>query len=251
MILYGLKLWTSNTSEIFQEALRLYKDKRIDFIEIKNNPAEALDFERLSIVKGIPVTVHNVDSHGWHEFNLGPPQFALWQETLRLANFFDSSVIVVHPGQARDFEHFKENLNKIDDPRIILENMAGLDIYGNNVYARTLEGLSEIQPLKPICFDFEKAVKSACFQSIEYKQFISDCVKELKPIYFHISGGDKNSPMDEHKNLYDANFDISWIANFLNTYSEKMPVKLVFETPKSDGLHNDIENIEFFKKCIE
>ncbi len=247
MIFYGLKLWSSNTKENFVEASALVRDHKVDFIEIKNNPAEALDFTKLSIIKDVPVTVHNADSHGWHEFNLGDEQLAIWQETLKLADFFQSPTIVVHPGQARDLKHFQENVSKIDDPRIIIENMAGLDIYGENVYANSLTLLKELKNLKPICFDFEKAVKAACYQKIDYQAFIADCLQELQPAYFHISGGDKDSPIDEHKNLWEANFDIGWIRTQLISLGR--PVQLVFETPKIGAdLANDLKNIEFFKQ---
>lgn len=246
MIKCGLKLWTNNSTNIFKETVNLYRKGQIDFIEIYHNAASPIDYETLLVLKEIPTTVHNTHNLGWHEFDLGETQLKIWQDTLNLANFFKSPSIIVHPGKARNFSHFISNLEKIEDSRIILENMSGLDVDGANTYARTLPELRELKTLKPICFDFEKAIKSAAFQKIDYKNFIDECLVELQPEYFHISGGDQNSSIDEHKNLWEANFDIGWIKNLLVSLSK--PVYLVFETPKVDSnLDNDLRNIKFFR----
>jgi hypothetical protein len=116
------------------------------------------------------------------------------------------------------------------------------------MHGRTFEDLQPIAAIKPICFDFEKAIKSACFQKIDYKDFILKCVNEFKPKYFHISGGDKNSPIDEHKDLMGVNFDVAWIRELLKSISQKEDIRLVFETAKKDGnLKNDVANLEYFK----
>lgn len=248
MIKFGLKLWTSNTHAAFASAVRLVNSGQADFVELYHNPAASWDEAQFSILKSVPVTIHNTHSQGWHEFQIGPEQLAMWQETVRLADYYGSDVIVVHPGQVINFEVFAGTLKKFDDPRIYIENMAGLDLYGKNVFARTLDELKQLAEVKPICFDFEKAVKSAAFQKIDYRKFIDNCLTELQPKYFHISGGDKDSPVDQHLNLAEANFDIGWIARRLSEYADNAECRLVFETPKhGDGLENDTANIEFFK----
>lgn len=247
MIKYGLKLWSGN-SNLFSEAAALYVGRKIDCIELYNDPDAPLDFEALSLISRVPVMIHNSHSHGWHQFNLQKEQLEIWRRTLSLADYFKSRYIVVHPGQAPNLESFKKNYKKIDDPRIVLENMAGLDIYGENMYASGLAELAELRKIRPICFDFEKAVKSACFQKIRYQDFITAALEKLGPVYFHISGGDKNSPMDEHRDLWEANFDVAWIRKQLENSARGQDVILVFETPKVGGtLDNDLKNIAYFK----
>lgn len=249
MIRYGLKLWSTNQSRHFLEAAELLDKGQADFVEINHNPTEQFDYARYECLKGRLVAIHNTHSHGWHEFALGPAQIKIWQETLALADYFSSPWIVVHPGQARDFDFFRHELQKIDDPRILIENMAGTDIYGGRTFGRTLAELRTLRQLKNICFDFEKAVKAACFQQIDYKDFIHDCLRELDPVYFHISGGDKDTPVDEHLNVWEATFDVGWVAKTLAEHAANREVLLVFETPKvGEGLENDVKNIEFFRK---
>lgn len=251
MIFYGLKNWTSNSLVDFREAAALCSERRVDFIELYHNPAEPLDYAKLGVIKGCAVTIHNTHSYGWHEFELGEDQWAMWKNTVALADFFGSDVIVVHPGQARSLGALVAVKEKLADARVIMENMSGLDLYGRNVFARTLAELEQVKTVWPVCFDFEKAVKSACWQGIDHRQFIDDCLDRLQPEYFHISGGDKDSPIDEHKNLWEATFDCGWIARRLAEYAAGRDVRLVFETPKQDGLANDLKNIDFFRALLK
>ena len=251
MIKYGLKLWTSNERHIFEEAAVLCHQGKTDFIEVYNNPAAPIDYQKLSLIQGLPVNIHNPNTHGWHEFVVNEALLQIWQETLKLADFFNSRHIVTHPGRIHTFSSFLENLKKIDDPRILIENMPGVDIRGQPYLcqARTVEDLKRIKEIKDICLDLEKAVKSAKQQEIDYKDFIAACLKELKPFYFHISGGNKDSPVDEHKDLWDANFNIAWLKRVLNKEAKNRDVYLVFEVPKNDSdLENDLKNINFFKQ---
>ncbi len=250
MIKYGLKLWSSNTVAEFQEAADLCTRKIFDFAEVYYDPDQEIDYDKLGLLKDCEVSIHATNSHGWHEFFLTDYHVAMWQNILKMADFFRTEKIVVHAGAVpHTFETFLENLKKIDDPRILVENMAGLDIYKHDMHGRTFEELQPIAQLKPICFDFEKAIKSACFQKIDYKDFILKCVNEFKPRYFHISGGDKNSPVDEHKDLMGVNFDVAWIRELLKSISEDEDMRLVFETAKKDGnLKNDVANLEYFKR---
>lgn len=250
MIKFGLKLWTSNPAIFFEEAGNLARIKKVDFVELYNNPETDFDFNTFLPIKEISVSIHNTHSHSWHEFNLGEKQLKIWQNTLRLADYFKSQEIVVHLGQAANLKCFKDNLKKIEDPRILLENMAGIDVYGKNVFAQTLKELMRFRKLQPICFDIEKAIKSACWQNIDYKKFINDCIDNLKPRYFHISGGDKNNPIDEHKNLWESNFDFAWLADRFNCLAKAAEIKLVFETPKGKNLENDLKNMGFFRKFL-
>lgn len=250
MIHFGLKLWSSNPPAQFAEAARLCTSGLFQFVELYHNPAEALDYVKMAPLEQCFVAIHNTHSHGWHEFTLGVAHLKMWEGTVALADHFNSSWIVVHPGQAKDFAALQSGLQKIADKRVVLENMAGLDVYGDRTFGRTLDELKDIRKLAPICFDFEKAVKAAAWQKMDYREFIDGCLNALQPIYFHISGGDKDSAVDQHLNLREANFEIGWIRWRLDELAEREDVYLVFETPKnSDDLENDVRNLEFFKQA--
>jgi len=241
---YGLKLWSNNV-ELFDEAVAAHASQAFDFIELYSNPAHKPDFEALKMLKALPVTIHATHIDGFHEFVIGEKEEAIWKQTLELADFFESEVIVIHPGRAHTFNSFKENLDKIDDSRIYIENMAGLDVDKNPMFGQELSHLERMRELRPICFDFEKAVKAACYQKKDYKEYIEEALQRLKPSYFHISGGDKDNPVDEHLNLQAANFDVAWMKRQLEAMAQ--PARLVFETPKAHGIENDIANMVYFR----
>ncbi len=247
MIKYGIKLWTNNES-LFGEAVDLYRKKKFDFIELYNDPSRAHNYKALAKLKDILIAIHNTNDQGFHELIIKKKQLRIWDKTVKLADFFNSPYIIVHPGQNHTFKTFEQNLKKINDERILMENMPGLDIFGQIMYGQRLNELKQIRKIKDICFDFEKAIKAARCQNIDYKKFIKECIKELNPFYFHISGGDKNNPIDEHKNLWESNFDFKWIKSVLNKLSTKKDIFLVFETPRAaKNLKNDIQNINYFK----
>ncbi len=246
MILYGLKIWTNNI-DWFKTAASLYAEKKIDFIELYNNPEVDFAEEHLSTLLGIPISIHNANTKGFHEFLLGPEQLLIWKTTLRLADYFSSKLIVIHPGQKHTFESFLPELKKIDDPRIVVENMPGLDLAGVAVFGQKLSDLKKIKEHTSICFDLEKAVTAANYQGLDYKEYITDCLQALKPRYFQISGTDSNQPSENHGNLWESNMDFKWIKNILTKIAEDQHIQLVFEVPKKDGLQNDLRNMEFFR----
>lgn len=248
MIYSGLKLWTSNPVTQFSEAAELCSAGQFDFIELYHNPEVPISDLALELIRSLPVIIHNTHTQQWHKFVLGEKELTVWKKTVELADWFKSPTIVVHPGQSHTLESFTKNLNKINDPRIYIENMAGLDLFKVPMFGQTLKELSAIHHLKPICFDVAKAVKAACYQNLNYQDFIRDCLRELTPNYFHISGGDKSSPIDEHSNLWEATFDVGWVREMLEEYSEGHDIQLVFETPKvGNDLKNDLMNLKFFK----
>lgn len=247
MISYGLKIYTSDKSELFNKAVELFATQAFDFIELYHD-LNSLDFDKLKLIKMMPVVIHNTNSHGWHEFVLGTEQLVVWEKTKILADFFKSQHIIVHPGRNHNLTSFLENLQKIDDPRILIENMAGLDIHNRPMFAQTLKQLRQIHEHKPICFDFEKAIKAAAYQRLDYEKFVVDCLNYLTPSYFHISGGDKNNPVDEHLNLWESNINWTGIKHCLKQYNATHEVQIVFEVPKTNGLDNDILNLQWFKE---
>lgn len=248
MIKYGLKLWTNNKG-LFKETVLRYQRREFDFVELYHNAHEEIDFKSLKILNELPVFIHNTSDLGFHEFRVKTKQLKIWQKTKKLADYFDSPYIIVHSGKSANFKEFGKNLEKIDDPRILVENMAGLDIYGDSTFGYSLPQLKKIKKRREICFDLEKAVKAACYQKISYKNFISQCTKQLKPFYFHISGGNKNDPMDEHKDLKEANFDLGWIKRRIKRIYRGKNAFLVFEVPrKGNNLENDVRNIDYFKR---
>lgn len=249
MIKYILKLWSNNTAD-FIEAVRLYKEKKIDGVELYNNVKEPLDWQALEGLKAAKVVgIHNPHSHGWHDFFLTEDQWPHWEQTKQLADFFSAQTIVVHPGRTHNQHTFWENIQQIVDSRIHIENMAGLDIDRQPMeFGQTVKDLQGIKKQLPICFDFEKAVKAAAYQQLDYKRLVTESLEVLEPAYFHVSGGVVSDPMDQHLDLWDCDMDIVWIRETFETYATGHDVLLVFETPKTgNGLENYLTNIQYFR----
>jgi len=248
MIKYGLKLWTNNETRVFEEARNLYAAGRFDFIELYYQPVAPIDPRRLELFDGLPVSIHAPHSNGFDELMIGDEQQRIWSEVVALADRFKSDVIVVHPGLRHTFDTFAKALKKIDDPRIRIENMPGQDRNRQEMFGQLLSDLKRIRTMKPICFDIEKAVKAAANQQLDYHVYIENGLRELTPEYFHISGGEAASSVDQHENLRNSTYDLAWVKRTLERYASERDIRLVFEVPKNkEDLRNDLENMEYFR----
>lgn len=249
MIRYGLKLWTSNDPEMFGTAAKGFGRGEFDFIELYFNADKPVDGESLDSLRSVPVTIHAPNNGAFHEFVLGEEQLEAWQRVIALADRFQSPTIVVHPGRNHEVETFFDQLEKIDDPRIIIENMPGMDLFSRPMFGNLLDDLVRIRENKGICFDFEKATKAAAYQNVDYHEYIMQSLAVLKPEYFHISGGKVGDPMEQHDNLWESDMDFPFVKKILTEIATNKDVKLVFETPKdTSGLINDLKNMDYFRK---
>lgn len=252
-IYYGLKIWSTNRNDLFREAVQLFRQKKFDFLELYLVPG-SLDPEKLEILsefkkQKVPVTIHC--PHDVHNFDISKLDYQkeeLFKNlVLKTADFLGSKYIVVHPGLGDSYKIFEENIQKINDKRILIENMAKVGPNPGVGFGHSLEQLKFIRGLGfNFCLDFSHAVKSAASQKIDYKKFIEELISALNPSYFHICNGQKDYEIDEHRDLFDGEFDIKWIKEIL--LGLKKDVYLVFETPKvGDNLENDIKNIKYFQ----
>src|SRR3989338_1765338 len=250
MIKFGLKIWSNNT-QLFDEAIRRYKNSEFDFIELYSNSTVPHDYAALEVLKQIPVAavhVGHLDKAGFHEFFFTDEQRPAWQMTQDLADFFRVSRIIVHPANTHTSETFWGNVKKLNDDRVVIESMPALSPLGGEVrkFGISLEDLQAIGKKYPMCLDVSKSIKAAVYLRQNYKQFITECLRHLRPEYFHISGCDVAHPIDQHDNLWDATFDVSWLRTTLERYADDTDIHLVFETPKEgDGLKNWSDNISF------
>ncbi|MDO8521852.1 MAG: TIM barrel protein [bacterium] len=244
MIRYGLKLWSNNVG-IFADARAAHAKGAFDFIELYYNPDVPVSEADTMLLKGVPVTIHATHTDNFHKFILNEKELLIWREIVALADFLGSHAIIVHPGRAHTMESFRKNLALIDDPRILIENMATFDMQEYPMFATTLDDLGKIRTVKPMCLDFEKAVKAARYLNIDYKKYIEDALKKLQPKYFHISGGDPETAIDEHRDLAGCGIDFKWVKEKILEIPGE--IDLVFETPKKDGIKNDLQNMAYFR----
>lgn len=258
MFRYGLKIWSVN-KEWFNEALALFQKGIIDFVEIYLVPdscAES-DFDAFKQNK-VPVFIHAPHTtHNFEVFNLNEKDLAIWgEQVLALADYLGSQFIIAHSGVGESKEIFQAQAAKIKDPRILMENMPRIGFTDVKESGVILFGYSkgQLEFIKrcgfEICLDVGHAFSSAQAQKKEPKQFTRDLIKALQPIYFHICGiGNTQGVGDKHLDLWQSDFDLKWLKEFLADLSQTKDIYLAFETPKTgNGLENDVKNIEYFKK---
>lgn len=286
MLNYGLKIWSSN-KKLLKEALALYREGKFHFLELYLVPgsfssglSSGLSFnnqcviflprrknytlcsEEIKFLKEIPITIHAPHSrHNFNIFDLDEKKKAVFENLVqKTADFFKAKYIVVHAGRGTSQDLFKKNMAKIQDKRILIENMTKMvwnwDGEGNFVkdevnlcfgYSREQLLFIKEQCGFDICFDFGHAIKSAPSQRIDYRAFIEDLIKELQPTYFHLCDGDTKEERDEHLNLGQGNFDLKWLKKLLLNLGEQQDIDLVLEVPKKGNtLDNDLNNIEYF-----
>ncbi|MFH1968236.1 MAG: TIM barrel protein [bacterium] len=249
-IKYGLKLWSTDSS-LFREAIELLKKGQIDFIEIYIVPDSFTLGQNsiLNIFKNIPTTIHATHmEHGFDVFKLDNSKVEFFKnQIIKTADFLKSKFIVVHAEAGDSEKLFKENIKKINDPRILIENMPKFGLEGETCFAHNYAQLKFIRNCGfNFCLDFGHAINSATNQNIDYKKFIEKLIFNLNPCYFHICNG-KLGGKEDHRDLFDGEFDIKWIKETLLGLAEKKDIYLVFETPKGkNSLENDIKNIEYF-----
>lgn len=252
MIKYGIKLWTNN-GYYFSEAAELHQDGLIDFIELYTVPGK-ISKKRLNLLNGIPVQIHAPHSlHGFNIFNLSKKKINLFHnETVKLANFFNSEFIILHAGIGNDSKIFKENITKIYDKRIIIENNPKIGLNNKICFGHSLSQLKFIKEKCKlnICLDIGHAIKSAISQKENYKKYLETLIRTLNPNYFHISDGLLHGEKDEHLNLGEGKFDLAWTKKYIfKQLLKNKNIYIVLEVSKNkDNLKNDIRNINFFKK---
>lgn len=257
MIKYGLKIWSTN-KECFSEVAALVRSNRADFVEIYLAP-DTFELSDFSIFKenNVPVTLHAPHTfHNFDVFSLTEMNLDIWQnQVLKTADFLNSRFIVVHPGVGDSKEVFLRESGRIRDPRVLMESMVRVGFVGVKEGGVMCFGYSkkELEFINKecgfeICFDVCHSLASAVWQKINPYDFIGDLIKTLNPFYFHLSGGFLDSETDNHLNIWEGDFNFSWLKKELALSARKHDIYLVFETPKiGKGLENDVRNIEYFK----
>jgi len=113
MIKYGVKLWSNNSVNFFNQAVRLIDNGEIDFVELYVHP-EMTDFNNLGMLKNKKIVIHSTHhQHGFDLFDLNEASQKFFKDkVVGAADFFNSEFIILHPGAGDNKEIFKENLKK-------------------------------------------------------------------------------------------------------------------------------------------
>ncbi len=258
MFKYGIKIWSTN-KDWFGLVVELIKQGKVDFVEVYLVPDSftLADFN-IFLENKIPVVIHAPHTtHDFDVFNLTKENLDIWHnQIIKTADYLKSQFIIVHPGVGDSKEIFKQESQKIKDPRVLIESMIKIGFVGVKDGGVICFGYSQ-EELEfiykecgfDICFDVCHSLASAVWQKINPYDFINDCIDSLKPRYFHLSGGNVEDETDKHLDLWEGTFDYKFIKEKLLLVSQQEDLFLSFEVPKmGNGLENDLKNIEYFRR---
>lgn len=243
-------MWSTNT-DWFTQAVQLCHDGTFDLIELYIVPGTTS--AQLRPLIGTPIRLHAPhENHGFNAFTLTDRQVKQFQsEVSQTATELQCSTIVVHAGVGQDDQVFAKQIDRLDDSRIIIENMPYAALDRTTCYGYALDQLAFIHQTmrRELCIDFGHAVKSAVSQGLDYKTFLTDIVTTLQPSYFHISDGDPATDIDEHLNLGSGTYDLAWMKQLLDAEAKARDIVVVFEVPKNGvDLGNDIANTLYWRQ---
>lgn len=248
---FGIKLWSTN-AELIKQAKIHYDKGDFDYIEL-SAIMDTYDEELLSHLKGIPVIIHSdvryensKDDINFADKNCFENNIKSLKEAQRFANFFNARYIIIHPGHNGSYEDINQVLDEFNDSRICVENMPGRSFdLKYECLGRTKEELLKID-CKNYCLDIAHAIKAA--KTLGYGPYeLINILNELEPQIIHMSDGNIDSEVDEHKHIKCGNFDFEILERFINS-------KLItLETPKNNRLsfEYDLKNIYKIKSILK
>ena len=249
----GLKLWSTNFTNYFQEALSLYERGLYSYIELYVVPDSLVFIDDWKKLK-IPFTIHC--PHSAHGFNLAKSELrrhnqSLFEEVRKYADRLSADYIVIHGGLDGTVEETARQLKALNEPRALIENKPYRSVPGviKDVKVCVGNNLEELQLVKEesgcgFCLDFGHAVCA----SNSYKKDCFDYIGELmtlKPQMFHLTDiTDMKSDIDAHPHLGHGYLDLKRIGQYLPE-----DAKVTLETVKQSktSLNDFIEDANIFK----
>lgn len=246
----GLKLWSINKNYI-KPAQKLYEKKLFDYIELFAVPNSYNEYINLWKSLDIPYVIHA--PHFTVGLNLAKKEMLnsnllLAAEAIKYADKLAAKFIIFHPGIDGDLNQTVFQLNKINDPRILIENKPYFTndkkFICNGYSPQDIEFVLKMTNLG-FCFDIGHAICSANAQNIEPFDYLLK-FNNLKPKMYHLSDG--KGLMDDHLHLGAGMFDLGKIINFI------LPNSLIsLETEKkfSDNLDDFEQDIWYFRNLMK
>lgn len=186
------------------------------------------------------------DSFG---FNIGEKKswdlsYKMLEENIKLADRISAKYLILHPGFG-EIETAKIFLEKIKDPRILIENMTKTGANNEKMIGYDAEQVKEIMSGKfGFCLDFVHAIKAALSLGIDYKKYVKEFLA-LKPKIFHVYDDTMDPGRDNHLNIGEGEYDIGFMLKCISENDSKMAT---LETPKAGAsLNQDLENLKKLK----
>jgi deoxyribonuclease-4 len=243
----GLKLWSTN-SNVLNEAKELIERGLFQYIELMPIPkTEILPF--LDQLYDIPYIIHiTTEKHGVNIADKNKEEYNLKtiDNCITWADKLNAKYLVLHPGFGL-IDNVIKFLEKMDDKRILIENMPKVGLNNEKMIGCTPEQIKGLMDNKfGLCLDLNHAIKAAVSLKRLYKEFVQEFLK-LKPKMFHISDGKLNNEKDEHLNIGEGDYDFEFLMSCVKI---NILTYVTLETPRlnQETLEDDIRNINALKK---
>lgn len=246
----GLKLWSTNEQYI-DEAVRLSRDERYDYIELFIVPDTFDMHSRTWSRLKIPFVIHA--PHFDKGLNLArkvqyDSNMALADEALRYADTLGSPMIIFHPGIEGDIAETARQLNTISDPRILIENKPHFGFNRVICNGSSPEEIDFVMREAHVgfCLDIGHAICSANVKGrypMEYlKKFI-----DLGPAMYHFTDGLYDGIEDRHDHFGKGNYPLKEILALLPGKST-ITIETIKDSPSD--LKDFEKDINFIKSIV-
>ncbi|HRR40868.1 MAG TPA: TIM barrel protein, partial [Syntrophales bacterium] len=213
----GLKIWSTNLFYV-EPARELYRRKIFDYIELYAVPGSASSCIGAWSRMGIPFCLHA--PHAYSGFNLAKWHQVEENRTLldELRLFVESlqpAYVIFHPGiegtaqeTIRQIGVFRKTHDDVFC-RALLENKPFLGIHGEICIGASPEEVSLLlkETGLQFCLDMGHALAYAAWAK-RNPDVVLDEFLTLRPKMFHLADGDRDSFVDQHRNLGRGNYDI-------------------------------------------
>jgi deoxyribonuclease-4 len=195
----------------------------------------------------LPIVIHaehsafgvNIADNTKDKLNLKSVNYAI-----KLADMTNSKKIILHPGIIENKDCSLINavnfLNKIDDERILIENLPFKDNEKKSLCS-TPEEIKEFlkRTNRGFCFDANHSIQSSILNKKDYFLEIKKFLK-LNPNHFHISGQSLQGNLNDHLSFMHSDLDFKEI---LKEYPRNADITLETET--------DIKKVDFDLEFIK
>lgn len=246
----GLKLWSINTDYYLPEAVKLFKKKLYNFIElyvVPNSIEQLSKWEKVKNSYNIPFVLHA--PHFAHGLNLANSEKftinkSVYKEVEQFREILNAEYTVVHGGIEGSIDETIRQLEIIQPKNILIENKPYKAPFGKHNLCRGYNK-EEIEKVMTemdcgFCLDVGHAICTANSLQIEPYLFLKEFNK-LNPVCYHLSDGIIDSETDRHLNFGQGNYDIKKILGIIDTNKN-----IAIETNKKSK-----ENLNDFEKDLE
>ena len=252
MFKIGLKLWSNNENYV-PHAERLYRKKVYDYIELYIIPETYDTHVKAWRNLNIPFLIHC--THTIHGFNLAIKEkfrnnLNVFAEVKAFCNALDGKFIILHPGIKGSLEQSIQQINFLNDKRLLVENKPYVSMSGNECRGSTYEELQRIISSCNVgfCLDIAHAINAAFHLKVDYLNYINKMLT-FNPQVIHISDGEIKERHDSHLNISRGEFNFRNISKIIALSKTAL---LTIETDRSgDTLNEFVEDVKKMKEFMQ